>query len=97
MKYVHMCYQSWAIVKDSIIILQGDTTYLIYSYHSKDPVNNEQFLQHQFQGTKTINLFGQPESVPSLPSDVQYFDIANSNVSNLTVLLCIAISIIANV
>ena len=60
---------------------QGDTTYLIYSYHSEDPANNEQFLQHQFQGSITINLFGQPESVPPLPDDVQYFDVANENVN----------------
>ena len=63
-------------------ILQGDTTYLIYSYHTQDPVNNELFSVHQFQGSFTINLFGQPETLPSLPDDVQFFDIANNNVSN---------------
>ena len=63
------------------VIPQGDTTYLIYSYHSEDPVDNEQFLQHKFQGSITINLFGQPESVPPLPDDVQYFDVANENVA----------------
>ena len=66
----------------SPLILQGDTTHLIYSYHTEDPVDNEQFSLHQFQGSKTINLFGQPESIASLPSDVQYFDIGNKNVSN---------------
>ena len=61
-------------------VFQGDTTYLIYSYHNDDPVENERFLQHQFQGSMTINLFGQPETVPPLPDDVQYFDIALQNV-----------------
>ena len=28
----------------------------------------------------TINLFGQPETPPPLPDDVQYFDIANEKV-----------------
>ena len=64
-----------------LFIPQGDTTYLIYSYHAEDPINNEQFSMHQFQGSITINLFGQPESVPALPDDVQSFKIANSNVS----------------
>ena len=27
----------------SPLILQGDTTHLIYSYHTEDPVDNEQF------------------------------------------------------
>ena len=70
-----------AIVED-MLFPQGDTTYLIYGYHIEDPVNNEQFLQHQFQGSITINLFGQPESVPPLPDDVQYFDVANENVTS---------------
>ena len=61
-------------------ILQGDTTKLIYSYHNEDPVDNEQFSLHQFQGSMTINLFGQPETAPPLPDDVQYFDIANEKV-----------------
>ena len=69
------------MLRTHTFILQGDTTYLIYSYHSEDPVDNEQFLQHQFQGFITINLFGQPESVPPLPDDVQYFDVTNENVS----------------
>ena len=63
-------------------ILQGDTTYLIYSYHSQDPVDNEHFSRHEFQGSFTINLFGQPETLPSLPDDVQYLDIINNNVSD---------------
>ena len=63
-------------------ILQGDTTYLIFSYHTEDPVGNEQFSQHQFQGTMIINLFGQPESVPPLPDDVQHFKIAHENVNS---------------
>ena len=67
-----------------LFIPQGDTTYLIYSYHAEDPINNEQFSMHQFQGSITINLFGQPESVPVLPDDVQSFKIANSNVSDIT-------------
>ena len=67
-----------------LLIPQGDTTYLIYSYHAEDPINNELFSMHQFQGSITINLFGQPESVPALPDDVQSFKIANSNVSDIT-------------
>ena len=67
-----------------MFIPQGDTTYLIYSYHAEDPINNEQFSQHQFQGPITINLFGQPESVPALPDDVQSFKVALSNVSDIT-------------
>ena len=67
----------------SLLIPQGDTTYLIYSYHAEDPINNEQFSMHQFQGSITINLFGQPESVPALPDDVQSFKIVNNNVSNI--------------
>ena len=70
---------------------------MIYSYHTEDPVDNEQFSLHQFQGSMTINLFGQPESIPPLPSDVQYFDIGNINVSNkiiscnwpVTLILCV--------
>ena len=69
------------VLRTCTFILQGDTTYLIYSYHSEDPVDDEQFLQHQFQGSATINLFGQPESLPPLPDDVQYFDVTNENVS----------------
>ena len=65
-----------------LLIPQGDTTHLIYSYHTEDPIDNEQFSQHQFQGSFTINLFGQPESVPSLPDDVQSFKISDNNVSN---------------
>ena len=61
-------------------IIQGDTTYLIYSYHNDDPVNDQEFSQHQFEGSMIINLFGQPESVPPLPNGTQYFDIANQNV-----------------
>ena len=64
-------------------IIQGDTTYLIYSYHNEDPVNDQQFSQHQFQGSVIINLFGQPESVPPLPNGTQNFDVANQNVSKL--------------
>ena len=71
------------VVLRLLLIPQGDTSYLIYSYHAEDPVNNEQFSQHQFQGSITINLFGQPESVPSLPDDVQSFRIADNNVSNM--------------
>ena len=63
-----------------LFILQGDTIKLIYSYHSEDPVDNEQFSQHQFQGSMTINLFGQPETAPTLPDGVQYFDITNDKV-----------------
>ena len=69
-------------------ILQGDTTYLIYSFHNEDPVDNEQFSQHQFQESLIINLFGQPESVPPLPDDVQYFDIVNDNVCKDTFIMC---------
>jgi len=61
-------------------ILQGDTSYLIYSYHNEDPVDNQQFLQHQFQGSMIINLFGQQENVPPLPDGAQFFDVANENV-----------------
>ena len=68
-------------VSHLLFIPQGDTTHLIYSYHAEDPLNNEQLSQHQFQGSFTINLFGQPESVSALPDDVQSFKIANSNVS----------------
>ena len=73
----------------SFLVLQGDTTYLIYSYHTEDPINNEQFSMHQFQGSITINLFGQPESVPALPDDVQSFKIANSNVRYINCTNCL--------
>jgi len=53
---------------------------VIYSYHSEDPIGNEQILQHQFEGSKTINLFGQQENVPEIPPDVQHFDVINLNV-----------------
>ena len=68
------------MLRHAFSILQGDTTYLIYSYHNEDPVDNDQFSIHQFQGSMTINLFGQPEYVPPLPDNVQYFDIVNDNV-----------------
>ena len=55
--------------------------YLIYSYHTEDPINNGQFLQHQFQGSITINLFGQQENVPELPPDIKHLDVVNYNVS----------------
>jgi len=57
---------------------------VIYSYHSEDPIDNEQFLQHQFEGFKTINLFGQQEDVPEIPPDVQHFDVINLNVCIIT-------------
>ena len=34
-----------------------------------------------------INLFGQPENVPPLPDDVQYFDIVNDNVCKATIIM----------
>ena len=43
-------------------------------------MDNEQFSQHQFQGSMTINLFGQPEIASPLPDDVQYFDIGYEKV-----------------
>jgi len=44
---------------------------------SEDPIDYEQILKHQFEGFKTINLFGQEENVPS---DAQHFDVININV-----------------
>ena len=71
---------SFSFIVELCFILQGDTTKIIYSYHNEDPMDNEQFSRHQFQGSMTINLFGQPETVPPLPDGVQYFDIANEKV-----------------
>ena len=70
-------------------ILQGDTTQLIYSFHNEDPVDNEQFTQHQFQGSMVINLFGQQENVPPLPDNVQQFEIRLENVRSLYVWACL--------
>ena len=85
--YIHSYTRDINTCTEINFILQGDTTYLIYSYHNEDPVDNEQFSQHQFQGSMTINLFGQPESVPPLPDDVQYFDIVNDNVCKATFIM----------
>ena len=80
--YVHMSQKTRLHAQTSkFFLLQGDTVYLIYSYHTEDPVGNEEFLQHQFQGSMTINLFGQQENTPSLPSDIKYIDVINYNVS----------------
>ena len=66
----------------SLYILQGDTTYLVYTYRTEDPIDNIYILRPNFQGSTTINLFGQPESVLPLPPNVQSFDVTNNNVSH---------------
>ena len=70
----------------SLYILQGDTTYLIYAYHTEDPINNVNILRPNFRGSTAINLFGQPESVPPLPLNLQSFDVTNSNVGHSYIL-----------
>ena len=67
----------------SLYILQGDTTYLVYTYPTEDPIDNVYILRPKFQGSTTINLFGQPESVPPLPLDLQSFDVTNNNVGHI--------------
>ncbi|XP_065897525.1 putative DBH-like monooxygenase protein 2 isoform X2 [Dysidea avara] len=66
---------------EDIALSFGDTVHLIYSYHTEDPINNEQILQHQFQGSITINLFGQQDNVPTLPPDIKHIDVINYNIS----------------
>ena len=77
---IHKLVDRWKYILT--FIPQGDTVHLIYSYHVEDPINNTQFSQHQFQGSLTINLFGQPNAIPPLPDDAQYLDVINPNVSS---------------
>lgn len=66
-------------------ITQGGTTRLIWSYHSIDPSSPEVFTKHEYQGTRSLNLFNvMPEKdKPPLPNDTQTIDILAQNVSNI--------------
>ena len=61
---------------------------MIYSYHSEDPINNEQFLQHEVRGSLRINLFGLPLNDNAVPDDTPYFDIRLENVSHIIMYDC---------
>ncbi|XP_065899415.1 putative DBH-like monooxygenase protein 2 [Dysidea avara] len=79
-----------------IAISAGDTTHLIYSYHSEDPIDNQHISQHEFQGVKTVNLFGQLQNTADPPANLQYVDVVNANVtvpSKDTTYLCTLIEL----
>ena len=64
-------------------LMQTGTTRLIWSYDDVDPITPNTFTRHKKQGTRSVNLFTSLPEVdkPPLPSDVQYFDLHNPNVS----------------
>ena len=57
-------------------------------------MNNEQFTQHQFQGSQRISLFGLPLNVNTVPDDTPFFDIRLDNVSHLSCFyVCVIFSV----
>lgn len=67
----------------ALIYIQTGTTRLIWSYNDVDPATPNTFTKHKKQGTRSVNLFTSlaESDKPSLPSDAQYFDLHNPNVS----------------
>ncbi|EDV25404.1 uncharacterized protein TRIADDRAFT_63840 [Trichoplax adhaerens] len=80
------------------LAIEDGTTKLIWSYHTADPTAPNVFTKHEFQGTRSINLFNRiPEfDKPPLPSDVQYVDVLAKNITipaQHTVYWCTAIKL----
>ncbi|EDV25403.1 uncharacterized protein TRIADDRAFT_55464 [Trichoplax adhaerens] len=63
--------------------LEGGTTRLIWSYHSSDPSSPEVYTKHEYQGTRSLNLFNTlPEKdKPPMPNDTKTFDVLAKNVT----------------
>ena len=63
---------------------QPETARVIWSYHNSDPASSnpsQTFIQHDDQGTRSLNLLGGPRSSFQEPETIASFNITSEGVS----------------
>ena len=59
----------------------------MWSWHSSDPEDAASVLQHQFEGTTSLNLLGGLNNPPPIPPDSDSFTITMESVSSMLKLI----------